>query len=261
MCLVAMPTTKGRGRTRGARLRARMSSVNPGSTKRQRLRHPDRASRTALPHSGGTIDDIDLADVDAMVASAQDAVREVRARAAAARKAGAGKGPRRSFQMPHPSVTVAPSALSAYAAGSVALLDLDGNSTLRHNPRHAYVRFTSRKSLRVFTSLSALYARSHNPADEPLSEKCFMQHPLDFVETEQAVVDRNGKLTKVQNPVFVSEGTTPPGSQWAMIPIPTNALGPRCLPGPNDTATTPHACQPWESKLVAKGLNFFGKNA
>ena len=54
------------------------------------------------------------------------------------------------------------------------------------------------------------------PADEPLSEKCFMQHPLDFVETEQAVVDRNGKLTKVQNPVFVSEGTTPPGSQWAV---------------------------------------------
>ena len=89
------------------------------------------------------------------------------------------------------------------------------------------------------------------PADEPLSEKCFMQHPLDFVETEQAVVDRNGKLTKVPDPVFVSEGTTPPGSQWAMIPIPTNALGPRCLPGPNDTATTPHACQPWESKLVA----------
>ena len=51
------------------------------------------------------------------------------------------------------------------------------------------------------------------PADEPLSEKCFMQHPLDFVETEQAVVDRNGKLTKVQNPVFVSEGTTPPAWQ------------------------------------------------
>ena len=181
VCLVAMPTTKGRGRTRGARLRARMSSVNPGSAKRQRLRHPDRASRTALPHSGGTMDDIDLADVDAMVASAQDAVREVRARAAAARKAGAGKGPRRSFQMPHPSVTVAPSALSAYAAGSVALLDLDGNSTLRHNPRHAYVRFTSRKSLRVLTSLSALYARSHNPADEPLSSTAGNAQPMDAV--------------------------------------------------------------------------------
>ena len=33
---------------------------------------------------------------------------------------------------------------------------------------------------------------------------------------------------------------------WAMIPMPTTALGPRCIPGTNDTAATPHACEPWE---------------
>ena len=33
---------------------------------------------------------------------------------------------------------------------------------------------------------------------------------------------------------------------WAMIPMPSTALGPRCIPGANDTAATPHACEPWE---------------
>ena len=45
---------------------------------------------------------------------------------------------------------------------------------------------------------------------------------------------------------FVTEGTHPAGSMWAMIPLPTTALGPRCIPGTNDTAATPHACEPWE---------------
>ena len=51
---------------------------------------------------------------------------------------------------------------------------------------------------------------------------------------------------------FVTKGTHPPGSMWAMIPLPTGALGPRCIPGTNDTAATPHACQPWE-KGFAEG--------
>jgi len=48
----------------------------------------------------------------------------------------------------------------------------------------------------------------------------------------------------------VSAGTLPEGSTWSMIPIPPNWLGPRCLPGPNDTDTTPNGCQPWEEHLV-----------
>jgi hypothetical protein len=47
---------------------------------------------------------------------------------------------------------------------------------------------------------------------------------------------------------FVTEGTQPAGSMWAMLPIPENGLGPRCLPGPNDTSTTPYGCQPWEGR-------------
>jgi hypothetical protein len=35
-----------------------------------------------------------------------------------------------------------------------------------------------------------------------------------------------------------------------MIPIPSTALGPRCIPGPNDTATTPNRCLPGEAKAM-----------
>ena len=31
----------------------------------------------------------------------------------------------------------------------------------------------------------------------------------------------------------------------SMLPIPENGLGPRCLPGPNDDASTPFGCEPW----------------
>lgn len=87
------------------------------------------------------------------------------------------------------------------------------------------------------------------PADEPLTEACFQAHQLDFVQDAQGIVDTNGNLTLI-NGTFVTEGTYPKGSMWAMIPLPTDALGPRCIAGPNDTNTTPFACQPGESKLV-----------
>ena len=48
------------------------------------------------------------------------------------------------------------------------------------------------------------------------------------------------------------------GSTWAMLPIPENGLGPRCLPGPDDTPSTPHGCEPWEDlavKLMLKWPN------
>ena len=35
-----------------------------------------------------------------------------------------------------------------------------------------------------------------------------------------------------------------------MIPVPSQALGPRCIAGTNDTNSTPHACEPWEQGLV-----------
>merc|ERR1711966_520366 len=81
-----------------------------------------------------------------------------------------------------------------------------------------------------------------------LTEACFQQHPLDFVRDQQAIVFPNGttyKLTAEQT-TFVSEGTLPAGSTWSLIPMPPTLLGPCCLPGYNDTISTPHHCLPHE---------------
>jgi hypothetical protein len=79
------------------------------------------------------------------------------------------------------------------------------------------------------------------PADQNLTEACFQSHQLDFVTDNTAVVYPNGTTLSIKG-VFVTEGTFPKGSMWARIPFPTTALGPRCLPGPNDTASTPNGC-------------------
>eukprot|EP00039_Didymoeca_costata_P018358 m.333142 g.333142 ORF g.333142 m.333142 type:complete len:370 (+) comp17080_c0_seq1:62-1171(+) len=89
------------------------------------------------------------------------------------------------------------------------------------------------------------------PVSEPLTEECFQKYPLDFVKDAQAVVFPNGSTVSVKNPVFVTEGVLPVNSTWSMMPMPPTWLGPRCLPGPNDTASTPNACQPWENRNVA----------
>jgi len=88
-------------------------------------------------------------------------------------------------------------------------------------------------------------------ADEPLTEACFQRTPLDFVTDEQGIVFKGQSHSWVPvEGTFIAEGTHPPGSMWAMIPMPTTALGPRCIAGPNDTASTPNACEPWEKGLV-----------
>lgn len=96
------------------------------------------------------------------------------------------------------------------------------------------------------------YAYRLCPAEvgnETLTEECFQAHHLDFVEDGQAIVFPNGTLFPVEG-TFIRDGTFPVGSQWAMIPMPTTALGPRCIPGPNDTDTTPNKCLPGEDKLM-----------
>merc|ERR1711966_648520 len=37
---------------------------------------------------------------------------------------------------------------------------------------------------------------------------------------------------------------------WSTLPVPSDWLGPRCLPGPNDTKATPNACEDWEHHNV-----------
>ena len=80
------------------------------------------------------------------------------------------------------------------------------------------------------------------PATELLTEACFKKHQLDFVADQQAVVFPDGTLLPIKEPVFVTEGTTPPGSMWSRMPMPPTGLGPCCIPGPGDNASTPHSC-------------------
>jgi len=58
------------------------------------------------------------------------------------------------------------------------------------------------------------------PAKEtPLTEECFMRTPLEFVRTKQTLQWNNGTRYPIEG-VFVDTGTMPPGSTWAMNPIP-----------------------------------------
>ena len=85
------------------------------------------------------------------------------------------------------------------------------------------------------------------PAEEEPSEKCFRRHPLPFMRDRQAILLANGTALPIPG-TFVDVGTLPAGSTWAMLPIPEAGLGPRCLPGPNDTDATPYHCEHWEGR-------------
>ena len=71
------------------------------------------------------------------------------------------------------------------------------------------------------------YAYRLCPASEPLTEACFQAHPLDFVQDKQALLFGNGSRLPIKG-TFVDVGTSPPGSQWGMQPLPPMGLGPRC---------------------------------
>ena len=96
------------------------------------------------------------------------------------------------------------------------------------------------------------YAYRLCPAGEPLTEECFTRHHLEFDTGAQGIVYKGmggGAWVAVAGE-FVTEGTHPPGSMWAKLPVPSTALGPRCIAGPNDTNTTPFGCEEWEKELV-----------
>ena len=106
------------------------------------------------------------------------------------------------------------------------------------------------RSHRTRSSLCALCAQHGGgysyricPASSPLTEACFQSHPLDFVPSKSALLLPDGSRIPI-TPLHVSTGTQPAGSTWSRIPIPPTDLGPRCLPGPKDNASTPHGCTP-----------------
>lgn len=65
---------------------------------------------------------------------------------------------------------------------------------------------------------------------QPLTESCFQNMPLDFVKGQQFLQWNNGTRLKI-NPTYVSEGTVPENSTWAMNPIPPRCLGGGCAQG------------------------------
>jgi hypothetical protein len=71
------------------------------------------------------------------------------------------------------------------------------------------------------------YAYRLCPAEAPTSESCFQSHHLEFVQSKQALLFANGSRLSIPG-LFTNQGTSPPGSTWSMLPIPTGGLGPRC---------------------------------
>eukprot|EP00039_Didymoeca_costata_P006387 m.89761 g.89761 ORF g.89761 m.89761 type:complete len:384 (+) comp13238_c0_seq2:20-1171(+) len=65
------------------------------------------------------------------------------------------------------------------------------------------------------------------PADKKLTEECFQSNHLEFVLGKQALLFSNGTRLPITG-VFVNEGTSPPGSIWSRLPLPSSVLGPRC---------------------------------
>lgn len=57
------------------------------------------------------------------------------------------------------------------------------------------------------------------PAHEALTESCFQRMPLEFNQSQQALVWNNGTRYPIKG-VFVDKGTWPAGSTWARNPIP-----------------------------------------
>jgi len=84
------------------------------------------------------------------------------------------------------------------------------------------------------------------PRGEPLTEACFQAHPLDFVAGKQALLFPNGTRLPIAA-TYVSDGTLPVGSIWALNPIP-----PRCLGGA-DTGNECKSGQVWPNCSTCPG--------
>lgn len=80
------------------------------------------------------------------------------------------------------------------------------------------------------------------PKSEPLTEDCFRKIPLPF-EGHQRLVWNDGTSEEI-NGTYVSEGTIPAGSMWAMNPLPENPTAlfhPPCKAGTTPKVRAPMA--------------------
>ena len=110
------------------------------------------------------------------------------------------------------------------------------------------------------------------PADQPLTEACFQQTPLEFDRAKQQLVWINGTRLPIEGMFVDGEATWPRGSTWARNPIPrintdnrgldpaaaAACPGPDGLSGPGCTQFTPPCAadrgpEPWSSDLSYQG--------
>ena len=70
-----------------------------------------------------------------------------------------------------------------------------------------------------YNSYSQLDLHRLCPASEPLTEDCMMKMPLEFAGQSRLLYN-DGTFGPYFNRTTVSTGTNPPGSTWAMNPIP-----------------------------------------
>jgi len=110
---------------------------------------------------------------------------------------------------------------SLYANNSVAKMGELGSKVL--------LKMEAQAMWKAGSSVEVMWGMRYNhgggyqyrlcPADQELTEACFQQTPLEFDRTKQTLVWLNGTRYPIKG-TWVDEGTNPPGSTWAMNPIP-----------------------------------------
>jgi len=120
-----------------------------------------------------------------------------------------------------------------------------GSQTLEHGVSGVFP-WQAGKQVHVSWSITANHGGGYQyrlcPEGHDLTEECFQKMPLDFVG-QQGFVWADG-TTFLFNGTYVTEGTIPKGSKWAMNPVPRNdtvqtgkSFPPRCKEIPNCGST------------------------
>lgn len=106
-----------------------------------------------------------------------------------------------------------------------------GSTHLKKNTSLGGTTWTAGEEAEVIWQITANHGGGYQyrlcPADQALTEDCFRNMPLEFNQDRQAILLKNGSRIPIPG-TFVSEGTEPAHSTWAMNPIPPTCLGGGC---------------------------------
>jgi len=122
-----------------------------------------------------------------------------------------------------------------YASTTHAKHGDSGSKVLKKNATLGISTWTIGQEVEVVWQITANHGGGYQyrlcPADRDLTEECFRETPLDFNQDKQHILLENGTRVHISG-TFVSEGTEPMGSTWAMNPIPPTCLGGGCINAP-----------------------------